>query len=194
MMAAPARAAPDEPVILVLGDSLSAGYGIDKAKGWVNLLAQRLESKGFDYRVVNAAISGDTTRGGLDRLPTALDRFNPKILIVELGGNDGLRGIQPSETRRNLSRIVELGQGSGAKVLLVGVRMPPNYGPAFTQAFEQTFRDVAKKYGISLVPKILAGIGENRELMQSDGIHPIAEAQPKVLDNIWPELKPLLDQ
>ena len=177
----------------MLGDSLSAAHGIDKAKGWVNLLAQRLESKGYDYRVVNAAIGGDTTRGGLDRLPAALKRFNPKILIVELGGNDGLRGIPPAETRRNLSKIVELGQASGAKILLVGVRIPPNYGPAFSKAFEQTFRGVAEKYDVPLVPKILEGIGENRELMQSDGIHPTAEAEPKVLDNIWPGLKPLLE-
>ena len=192
MMAAPARAAPDKPVIVVLGDSLSAGYGIDKAKGWVNLLAQRLESKGYDYRVINAAISGDTTRGGLDRLPKALDRFNPKILIVELGGNDGLRGIAPTETRRNLSQIVQLAQGHGARVLLVGVRMPPNYGPAFSERFEEAFRKVADQRDVPLVPKILAGIGEHRELMQADGIHPIAEAQPQVLDNIWPGLKPLL--
>lgn len=178
----------------MLGDSLSAGYGIDKAKGWVNLLARRLESKGYDYRVVNAAISGDTTRGGLDRLPAALDRFNPKILIVELGGNDGLRGIAPAETRRNLSRIVERAQNRGAKVLLVGVRMPPNYGPAFSKQFQQTFRDVASKYDVPLVPKILEDIGEHRELMQADGIHPKAEAEPRVLDNIWPGLKPLLEK
>lgn len=191
LLAAPAAVAA-EPVILVLGDSLSAGYGVPRGAGWVDLLGQRLRERGYRYQVVNGAISGETSRGGAGRLPAALERLDPKILIVALGGNDGLRGIPPAEMRRNLGRIIEAARAEGSKVLLVGVRIPPNYGPAFTEQFTRSFRQVAIEYDVPLVPRILEGVATSPELMQNDGIHPNAQAQPRILDNVWPGLEPLL--
>ncbi|APZ43177.1 arylesterase [Acidihalobacter ferrooxydans] len=178
--------------ILVLGDSLSAARGIDRADGWVNLLRQRLHAKGYRYRVINASISGDTTSGGLARLPRALKQDHPAILIVELGGNDGLRGISLRVMRANLRKIIELGRAAGARILLLGVRLPPNYGPAYVEAFERVYRQVAQDTHTPLVAHLLAGVASHRNLMQPDGIHPIAAAEPRLLDNIWPALKQLL--
>lgn len=188
--ALPAAAA--KPLILVLGDSLSAAHGIDRNAGWVALLRARLERQGRDYQVINASISGDTTRGGLTRAPAALDRYRPEILIVELGGNDGLRGLPLGETRQNLTRIVRMAKQRGIRVLLIGVRLPPNYGPEFTARFQSLFHEVAQAESVPLVPKLLAGIAEHPALMQADGIHPTAAAQPRLLANVWPMLRPLL--
>jgi acyl-CoA thioesterase I len=179
-------------VILVLGDSLSSAYGIDMDSGWVQLLQKRLQDSQFGYRVVNASISGDTSSGGAARLPRALDKHRPEIVIVELGGNDGLRGLPLSVTRENLERIIVDSQTAGARVLLLGMRLPPNYGPAYTNAFHAIYQELADRYDAARVPFLLEGIGGVDEMMQADGIHPRAEAQPLMLDNVWPYLKPLL--
>lgn len=179
-------------VIVVLGDSLSSAYGFDVASGWVQLLQGRLDDDRMEYRVVNASISGDTTSGGVTRLPAELKEHTPDIVVVELGGNDGLRGLPLEVTRENLERIVAEVQIAGARVLLVGMRLPPNYGPAYTKAFHAIYQDLADKYDVARVPFLLDGVGGVDEMMQSDGIHPRAEAQPKMLDNVWPHLKPLL--
>jgi len=188
--AARADAAP--PVILVLGDSLSAAYGIALADGWVALLQGRLRERGLDWRVVNAGLSGDTTAGGLTRLPELLKRHRPAILIVELGANDGLRGLKPTVVRDNLARIIQAGRAAGSRVLLTGIQLPPNYGAAYNQAFQAVFQDLAAAQGVPLVPGLLAGVAEDRALMQADGVHPGVAAQPRILDNVWPVLEPLL--
>ena len=180
------------PVILVLGDSLSAAYGIALEDGWVALLQGRLRARGLDWRVVNAGLSGDTTAGGLTRLPELLERHRPAILIVELGANDGLRGLKPTLVRDNLARIIQAGRAAGSRVLLTGIRLPPNYGAAYNQAFQAVFQDLAAAQGVPLVPRLLAGVAEDRALMQADGVHPGAAAQPRILDNVWPVLEPLL--
>lgn len=191
-----ALAADNTKSILVLGDSLSAGYGIPMEQDWVTLLEQRLaayaQSSGYRYPVINASISGDTSRGARERLDKLLKRHDPAVAIVELGGNDGLRGIQPDEMRRNLAAIITKLQDDGARVVLVPMQMPPNYGPAFTKKFEQVYVDLANEYDVVLSQFILQGIADNPALMQADGIHPTAAAQPHMLDNIWPVLKPLL--
>ncbi len=192
MLLAAAPAAAAQTTILVVGDSLSAAYGLDPADGWVALLRERLAARGFDTEVVNASISGDTTRGGRARLPDALRAHEPDVVIIELGGNDGLRGLPLAETRRNLETMVGNARQAGARVLLVGVRLPSNYGAAFIERFQQVFHEVASGADVPLVPKLLAGVGEHPELMQADGIHPNARAQPRLLDNVWPELSPLL--
>ncbi|MCS4505336.1 arylesterase [Arhodomonas aquaeolei] len=192
MLLAAAPAAAAQTTILVVGDSLSAAYGLDPADGWVALLRKRLAARGIDAGVVNASISGDTTRGGRARLPKALETHDPDVVIIELGGNDGLRGLPLAETRRNLEAMVERARQAGARVLLIGVRLPSNYGAAFIERFQQVFRDVASGADVPLVPKLLAGVGERPELMQADGIHPNAQAQPRLLDNVWPALAPLL--
>ncbi|HET7587752.1 MAG TPA: arylesterase [Gammaproteobacteria bacterium] len=191
-LATPAAWAAERPVILVVGDSLSAAHGIPAEAGWVALLSERLEQQGYDYRVVNASISGDTTSGGLARLPAALERHDPAIVILELGGNDGLRGQPVQAMRANLLRMIQLSKQSGARVVLVGVRVPPNYGPVYARRFHQVYLDLAKKTDAALAPKILAGVAQDPDLMQADGIHPVAAAEPKVLNNIWPALEPLL--
>jgi acyl-CoA thioesterase-1 len=179
-------------VILVLGDSISSGYGLDVENGWVQLLQDRLSQQNTDYRVVNASISGDTTNGGAARLGPALDKYRPDIVVVELGGNDGLRGLPLSETRANLERIVVASQQAGARVLLLGMRLPPNYGPAYTDAFHAIYQDLANRYQVAQVPFLLEGIGGVETMMQADGIHPRATAQPLMLNNVWPYLQPLL--
>lgn len=184
--------AADAGRILVVGDSLSSAYGMDKSHGWVALLQQRLSTEGLDYAVVNASITGDTTRGGLSRLPATLERERPDVLIVELGGNDGLRGFAPQQTRENLRRMVEMGRANGARVLLLGIRLPENYGRDYAEKFHAIYRDLADHERISLVPFFLAGVAETRTLMQADGIHPSVEAQPLILENVWPTLRPLL--
>jgi acyl-CoA thioesterase I len=180
-------------VILVLGDSISSAYGIDKEQGWVALLQQRLDSQYPGWQVINASVSGDTTRTGLKRLAPALDAHRPAILIVELGGNDGLRGLPFSEIRESLSGIVETARQSDVQVLLAGIRLPPNYGEAYNSIFTGIYSEVAGKYDISLVPQLMYQVAEKSELMQEDGIHPTAEAQPQLLDNIWVELEPMLE-
>ena len=182
----------ESPVILVLGDSLSAGYGIPVEKGWVSLLQRRLVERGFPYRVVNASISGDTTSGGLSRLPAALELHRPAIVVLELGANDGLRGQPPMAMSRNLSQMIERSQQAGARVLLAEMRIPPNYGPLYAQKFQATFGELAQHYAIPLIPFLLDGVAGNPALLQDDGLHPRAEAQPRILDNVWAVLEPAL--
>ncbi len=186
------QALAQQPAILVLGDSLSAGHGLSTDQGWVALLQRRLQHQGYPYRVVNASISGDTTRGGLNRLPLALQRHKPEVVIVELGGNDGLRGLPMDEIQRNLATIVSTSRNHGAKVLLVGVRLPPNYGAAYVKKFHDIYRRLEKTYQVPLVPYLLDGIGGHDELMQADRLHPRAEAQSRMLDNVWPHLFSIL--
>jgi acyl-CoA thioesterase I len=181
-----------QPVILVYGDSLSAGYGLPQDKGWVALLADRLRAEKFDYRVVNASVSGETTMGGAKRLDAVLAQHRPAIVVIELGGNDGLRGLSLTATRQNLDAIVRTARSAGTKPLLVGMQLPPNYGTAYTEKFQALFDGVAREQRIPLVPFMLAGFGEKREYFQADGIHPTVEAQPLILDNIWPLLRPML--
>jgi len=179
--------------ILVLGDSLSAAHGIEREAGWVALLEQRLANRAGAYQVINASIGGDTTRGGRSRLPSLLTEHDPAVVIIELGGNDGLRGIPLAETRRNLAAMIDNARGHGARVLLVGVRLPTNYGKAFIQRFLTTFREVATDYDVALVEKFLAGVADQAYLMQQDGIHPTAAAQCKLLENIWTALDGLIE-
>ena len=176
-----------------MGDSLSAGFGIDQSYNWVNLLTKHLNSEGYSYRVFNASISGETSRGGLIRLPNTL-KENPSIVIIELGANDGLRGLALDQLRGNLEKMITLTQKAKAKVLLVGMRMPPNYGAAYTNGFQNIYFDLAKKYDTGLVPFLLEGVATQRSLMQGDNIHPTAEAQSKLLDNVWRHLQLLLKQ
>lgn len=183
----------DAPVLLVLGDSLSAAYGIALDQGWVHLLQTRIRERGLPYQVVNAAISGDTVAGGLSRLPSLLAEHAPAIVLVELGANDGLRGFSPSQIENDLAALVEKAQASGARVVLIGVRLPPNYGPAYTERFQRLYERVAERTGVALVPRLLTGVAEDRGQMQADGLHPSASAQPRILENVWPVLEPLLD-
>jgi acyl-CoA thioesterase-1 len=183
----------EAPVILVLGDSLSAAYGIPVERGWVSLLQGRLAERGFPHRVVNASISGDTTGGGLSRLPAALERHRPAIVILQLGANDGLRGQPPMAMSANLARMIELSRQAGAWVLLAEMRIPPNYGPPYAQKFQATFGELAKRYDIPLIPFLLDGVAGNPRLIQDDGLHPRAEGQPRILDNVWAALEPLLN-
>lgn len=180
------------PVILILGDSLSAGYGIDLEQGWVALLAQRLQASGLPHQVVNASLSGETSGGGLTRLPALLERHRPAVVVIELGANDGLRGLPLDRLRANLESMIAQAEAAGARVLLIGVRLPPNYGAAYTQGFQGVFAALAQAHGVPLVPDLLQGVAEDWDLMQPDGLHPTAEAQPRLLDNIWPALEPLL--
>ena len=178
--------------IVVLGDSLSTGYGITVQQGWVNLLTQRLASEGYGYKVINASVTGETTQGGVSRLPRVLELHRPEIVIVELGGNDGLRGLPLNASRENLQRTITLARNAGAKVLLVGMMIPPNYGPRYGQEFRDMFGALATRNSIALVPFLLDEVALNPELMQKDGIHPNARGQPRMLENLWPGLKPLL--
>ena len=181
------------PVILVFGDSISAGYGLPRVEqGWVALLQARLNDQGYGYQVINASVSGETTEGGLARLPRALNLHHPAIVVLELGGNDGLRALPVAQMRDNLSRMAELAQAAGAKVALLGMRMPPNYGPQYAGQFTQAYSDVARDKKLPFVPFVLAGIATSSGLMQADGIHPNDAGQPQLLDNVWPALKPLL--
>ena len=179
--------------VLVLGDSLSAGYGLKDGQGWVALLGDKLKSLSEENRVVNASISGDTTANGLVRLSPALAQHKPDIVIIELGGNDGLRGQPLGLIEKNLSVLISRSQKAGAKVLLTGMRILPNYGPRYTEGFHGLYGKLAEKYHTALVPFFLEGIGGDAELMQADGIHPNAKAQPILLDNLWPHLEPLLN-
>ncbi|WP_186309256.1 arylesterase [Pseudomonas oryzihabitans] len=178
--------------LLVVGDSISAGYGLAEGQGWVRLLERRLQEQKSDYQVVNASISGDTTAGGLARLPRLLADHRPAVVAIELGGNDGLRGQPLAQFQRNLTALVEQAKAKGARVLLLGMRLPPNYGPRYTDGFAQVYVDVAKAQRVALVPFLLEGVGGDPAFMQPDGIHPQANAQQRLLDNAWPQLQPLL--
>ncbi|NNA04281.1 MULTISPECIES: arylesterase [Pseudomonas] len=178
--------------ILIVGDSISAGFGLDTRLGWVSLLEQRLEREGHDDRVINASISGDTSAGGQARLPALLTEHKPDVVIVELGGNDGLRGQPPAQLQQNLAAMIDAAKTAGAKVLLLGMQLPPNYGPRYTEAFAGVYTQLADEKQIALVPFFLEGVGGHPELMQADGLHPAAAAQQRLLDNVWPALKPLL--
>jgi acyl-CoA thioesterase-1 len=188
--APPASAGPH--AILVFGDSLSANYGIDMGAGWVSLLQQRLRKQGYPHTVVNASISGETTAGGRTRLADALGRNHPQIVILELGANDGLRGLSLAQTRANLDVMISTAQKSGARVLLIGIHLPPNYGPDYTRNFRAVYAGLVKRYRIPYVPFLLEGVVFDPALMQPDGIHPRASAQPRLLDNVWPYLERLL--
>ena len=188
----PALAQHKPPPLLVVGDSVSAAYGLPAGTGWVDLLAARLKERGYAQRVINASISGDTTAGGRARLPTLLAQHRPGIVVIELGGNDGLRGGDLKATRENLDTMVAAAARDGARVLLVGMRLPPNYGPAYTREFDALYAAVAAARKVPLVPYFFDGFGEKSELFQQDRIHPTAAAQPLLLDNVWPRLEPLL--
>ncbi|SUD84283.1 acyl-CoA thioesterase [Stutzerimonas stutzeri] len=177
---------------LVVGDSISAAFGLETSQGWVHLLQQRLNDGEHDYRVVNASISGDTSAGGLARLPALLSEHEPDIVIIELGGNDGLRGQPPAQLKRNLAAMAEQAQQAGAKVLLLGMRMPPNLGQRYTSAFADAFDSLAEEKDLPYVPFLLEGIGGVQGMMQADRVHPTAQAQELMLDNVWPVLEPLL--
>jgi len=185
-------AATEASPILVFGDSLSAGYGLRSDEGWVPLLQRRLQAQGYVTPVVNASVSGETSGGGLQRLPRALQLHKPSLVILELGANDGLRGLPVTETRANLQKMVEMVQASGAQVLLLGMRMPPNYGPRYTAAFNQMFADIAQRDHLAFVPFLLESVALNPTLMQADGMHPSAPGAPVILDTVWPRLLPLL--
>jgi acyl-CoA thioesterase-1 len=178
--------------ILVYGDSLSAAYGIGQKDGWVNLLGGRLQQSKADYNVVNASISGETTAGGAARIDAALERFKPDVVVLALGGNDGLRGLPVGEMKANLGRIARTAQARGARVLVVGMRIPPNYGPKYTQALYDAFAEVARETKSGYVPFLLERVADQRTYFQPDQIHPTAEAQPLLLDTVWKGLEPLL--
>ena len=177
---------------LIVGDSISAAFGLDTRQGWVALLEQRLRDEGFSDTVVNASVSGDTSAGGQARLPALLAAHKPALVVLELGGNDGLRGQLPTQLQQNLASMIDQSRDSGAKVLLLGMQLPPNYGVRYTQAFAQVYSNLATEKKVALVPFFLEGIGGKPELMQADGIHPAGAAQGKLLENVWPALKPLL--
>ncbi len=187
-----AAQASGPPVVLVLGDSLSAEYGLERSSGWVGLLAARLQAERYDYRIVNASISGETTSGGLARIDELLTRERPAIVIVELGGNDALRGLPIAAAQHNLESIVERSRRVPAAVLLIGMQVPPNYGKAYADRFAAMYADTAKKYRTALTPFFFEGFAERLELFQPDRIHPTAAAQGRLLDNAWPALAPLL--
>jgi acyl-CoA thioesterase I len=178
--------------ILVYGDSLSASYGIGQQEGWVALLQERLRKSGLDYTVANASISGETTSGGAARIAPTLVREKPGVVIVELGANDGMRGLPVAQMKDNLDRIVRAAKSAGSRVLLVGMKMPPNYGPAYTREYEEAFRKLAREHKLPLVPFFLEGIADRRELFQADQLHPTAQAQPILLEAVWRQLRPLL--
>lgn len=187
-----APAAWGTPTIMVLGDSLSASYGIAVESGWVSLLQQRLARNRYDYRVVNASISGETTAGGAARIADELARNTPEVVVIELGANDGLRGLPLAETRTHLAAMIDAAQAAKAKVLLVGMRLPPNYGPDYTQGFETLFADLAKQKQIAFLPFLLEPVAADDTAFQADRLHPNAGAQPKLRDHVWRALAPLL--
>jgi acyl-CoA thioesterase-1 len=187
-----AAQAANAPTVLVFGDSLSAGYGIDVDQSWPALLQSRLESQGYEHRVINASISGETTEGGVTRILSTLENFSPELVILELGGNDGLRGFPPERIRANLQTIIETVKASGAAVVMLGIRIPTNYGPRYTGAFENVYRELADQLGVLWIEFFMEGIALNEDLMQDDGIHPNAEAQSILLDNAWPIVRQAL--
>ena len=178
--------------VLIVGDSISAAFGLDTREGWVALLEKRLKNEGFDAKVVNASISGDTSAGGQARLPALLAAHKPDLVILELGGNDGLRGQPPTQLQQNLAAMIDSSRASGAKVLLLGMQLPPNYGRRYTDAFARVYSTLAEEKKVPLVPFFLKDIGGVPGMMQGDGLHPSVAAQGKLLENVWPTLKPLL--
>lgn len=178
--------------MLVFGDSLSAGYGIDVDQSWPALLQSRLDSQGYEHRVVNASISGETTEGGVTRIASTLENFCPELVILELGGNDGLRGFPPERMKGNLEKIIQTAKESGAAVVLLGIRIPTNYGQRYTRSFENVYRELADELNVPWIEFFMEGIASNEELMQDDGIHPNATAQPILLDNAWPIIRQAL--
>jgi acyl-CoA thioesterase-1 len=184
-----AATAAGAPTVLVFGDSLSAGYGIDVDQSWPALLQARLESQGYEHRVINASISGETTEGGVTRIASALETFSPDLVILELGGNDGLRGFPPDRMKDNLQTIIETTKASGAAVVMLGIRIPTNYGPRYTGAFESVYRELADQLGVLWIEFFMEDVALNNELMQDDGIHPNAIAQSILLDNAWPIIR-----
>jgi len=178
--------------VLVVGDSISAAFGLETSQGWVHLLQERLAERDATRRVVNASISGDTTAGGLARLAPLLDEHRPDVVILELGGNDGLRGQPPAQLKQNLAGMIDHAREAGAEVLLLGMRMPPNLGQRYTRAFAEAFDSLAQEKAVAYVPFLLEGVGGVEGMMQSDGIHPTAEAQTRLLETVWPVLEPLL--
>ena len=185
--------ASDSPTVLIFGDSLSAGYGIDVDQSWAALLQQRLEEQGYEHRVVNASISGETTEGGAARIDSTIGTFSPDLIILELGGNDGLRGFPPARIRGNLEVIARRARDSGAGVVLLGIRIPTNYGARYTRAFETVYPEVATELGIKWIEFFMDGVALNDELLQEDRIHPNLEAQSILLDNAWPIIRDTLD-
>ncbi len=187
-------AVASDRTILVFGDSLSAARGLRPEQGWVELLARRLHSQGYGYEVINASVSGETSSGGLQRLPRALELHRPAVVVLELGANDGLRGLPVDDMRANLTQMVRLSQAAGARVLLVGIRLPPNYGQRYGEQFAATFPGLAQVDHLPLVPFLLQDVALDPKLMQEDGLHPNAAGEPVVLENVWPHLKSLLNK
>ena len=185
---APSAGSSPPPKILIFGDSLSAAYGIGEDEVWVTLLAERLAQEDSELEVVNGSVSGETTTGGRARLPSLLARYNPAFVLIELGGNDGLRGLPLSLMRENLTDMIQLSQTSGATVMIAGMQIPPNYGPRYTEPFFAQYAELAEEFDLYLIPFLIDGIPQQPELMQADGIHPKAEAQSMILDNFWPVL------
>jgi acyl-CoA thioesterase I len=193
-VALPSTAMAGNPKILIYGDSLSAAYGIAQQQGWSILLQKKLIAKHYQYDVINASISGETTSGGLSRLATTLDEFKPNIIILELGANDGLRGLPLKEMTQNLSTMITLSKKSKAKVLLVSMRIPPNYGSKYTASFSQIYSQLSQQHKVLLVPFMLENIAAKPNLIQDDGLHPNARGQPIILENIWPKLQLMLNK
>ncbi len=193
-MGVAAAGAPNERVLLVFGDSLSAAYGLRTDEGWVPQLQKRLSQQGYGYRVVNASSSGETTAGGRARLARALDTHDPDLVILELGANDGLRGLPVPTARENLAAMIRAAQQRNAKVLLVGILMPPNYGARYAESFSGMYPQLAAEFKVPLVPFLLEGVALDQNLMQADGMHPNAAGQPRLLENVWPHLVPLLER
>jgi acyl-CoA thioesterase-1 len=187
-----ARAENESPTILILGDSISAAYNMEISQSWPSLLQDRLQQDGYAYEVFNSSISGETTQGGITRLPRLLEKHQPGIVVIELGGNDGLRGLPIEVTQQNLSSMIELSQQAGARVVLAEMRIPPNYGRSYTEKFNQTYTMLEENYGVTLLPFILQDIALEPGMMQTDGIHPSIEAQPIILDKLWAVLSQLL--
>jgi len=182
------------PVILIYGDSLSAGYGLAQQQGWVTLLEKKIDSEHYPYTVINASISGETTSGGLSRFASTLTKTQPAVVVLELGANDGLRGLPVKNMANNLKSMIEQSKKAGAKVLLLGMKIPPNYGPKYSQSFSDTYAQLSKEHKVTLVPFMLENVAAKRELIQDDGLHPNLTGQPIILENIWPSLQRLLNK
>ncbi|MFM1859037.1 MAG: hypothetical protein RL133_537 [Pseudomonadota bacterium] len=185
-------APPARPIVMIYGDSLSAAYGLPTSLGWASLLQKRLEAEKFPHQVINRSLSGETSFGGLQRLPAALKRQRPAVTLLALGANDGLRGLSMAQTEKNLEQIILQLKQAGSRVVLLGIRLPPNYGPQSAKDFERLYRSLALRHNTALVPLLLAGFETNESLFQADRIHPNANAQPLMLENLWPTLRPLL--
>ncbi len=193
LVAIPAKAKESTSfTIVVFGDSLSAAYGIAQHEGWVALLQQRITQKKYNYQVINASISGETTSGGLSRFADMLAIHEPNIVLIELGANDGLRGLSAKDMHSNLDAMIQQAQAKKAKVMLLGMKIPPNYGLKYSRQFSDNYQHLAKKYNIKLVPFFLDGVAGKPDIIQSDGLHPTSLAQPKILDNVWPTLAKML--